>query len=125
MLAGAFEGNFLFLPEKFANQTSTDRTGTDVEMFTDRWTGQALSTRLMLVTRGLRVDKPGFGAHAFRHIVATDYLKRFPGAFKLVSELLCDRLETVMKEYGHTSPMDGLKMHYQAATAEFDISMAA
>ena len=125
MLAGAHEGNFLFLPEKFANQTGEDRTGASVGIFTDRWNCGAMSTRLRIVTRNLRDGKPGFGPHAFRHIVATDYLKRFPGSFKLVADLLCDRLETVMKEYGHTSPMDGLNLHYQAASAEFDAAMAA
>lgn len=125
MLAGAHEGNFLFLPEKFANQTSEDRTGATVGIFTDRWNCASMSNRILLTTRSLRGDKPGFGAHAFRHIVATDYLKRFPGSFKLVADLLCDSLETVMKEYGHTSPMDGLNLHYQAATAEFDAAMAA
>lgn len=125
MLAGAHEGSYVFLPEKFANQTDTDRTGEPVEVFTDRWNSGALSTRLRLITRGLRYGKLAFSAHAFRHIVATDYLKRFPGAFKLVADLLCDRLETVMNEYGHTSPMDGLNMHYQAASAEFEAAMAA
>lgn len=125
MLAGAHEGNYLFLPEKFANQTDTDRTGEPVEIFTDRWNTGAMLTRLLIITRSLRDGKPGFGPHAFRHIIATDYLKRYPGSFKLVADLLCDRLETVMKEYGHTSPMDGLNLHYQAASAEFDAAMAA
>lgn len=124
MLAGAHEGSFLFLPEKFANQTDTDRTGATVGVFTDRWNSGAISSRMHIITRGLRVGKPGFAPHAFRHIVATDYLKRFPGAFKLVADLLCDQLETVMKEYGHTSPMDGLNLHYLAASAEFEAAMA-
>jgi hypothetical protein len=125
MLAGAHEGCYVFLPEKFANQTDTDRTGAPVEVFTDRWNCAAMSTRLHIITRGLRDGKSGFGAHAFRHIIATDYLKRYPGAFKLVSDLLCDRLETVMREYGHTSPMDGLNLHYQAASAEFEAAMGS
>ena len=125
MLAGAHEGSFVFLPEKFANQTETDRTGEPVEVFTDRWSSPGLSTRLNVITRGLRCGRHSFRPHAFRHIVATDYLKRFPGAFKLVSELLCDKLETVIKEYGHTSPRDGLNLHYKAASAELEASMAA
>jgi transcriptional regulator with XRE-family HTH domain len=123
MLSGANDGVYVFLPEKFANQTPTDRTGATVEVFTDRWNCEAMSTRLRVITAGLRDGKSGFGPHAFRHIVATDYLKRQPGAFKLVSELLCDKLVTVIKEYGHTSPMDGLKLHYTAAGEEFDAAM--
>lgn len=122
-LAGANEGDYLFLPEKFVNQTSTDKAGEQVPMFCDRWSSQGMSTRLRIITAGLRDGKPGFGAHAFRHIVATDYLKRFPGAFKLVADLLCDSLETVIKEYGHTSPLDGLALHYRAAEAELGAAM--
>ena len=84
-----------------------------------------MSTRLRIITAGLRDGKPGFGAHAFRHIVATDYLKRYPGAFKLVADLLCDRLETVIKEYGHTSALDGLTLHYRAASAELSAAMGS
>lgn len=64
-----------------------------------------------------------FGPHAFRHIVATDYLKRYPGAFQLVAHLLNDHLQTVIKEYGHVSPMDGLRAHYDAAAAELDAAL--
>lgn len=125
MLAGAFEGDFFFLPEKFANQTAYDRSGEEVPMLTDRWNTGAISTRLKLVTRALRDGKPGFGAHAFRHIVATDYLKRYPGGFKMVADLLCDRLDTVMNEYSHTSAQDGLNLHYASADAEFRAAMNA
>jgi transcriptional regulator with XRE-family HTH domain len=125
MLAGAFEGDFFFLPEKFANQTEYDGAGMRVPLLTDRWNGEAISTRLRLVTRSLRDGKPGFGSHACRHIVATDYLKRYPGAYKLVADLLCDKLDTVIKEYGHTSAQDGLDVHYAAADAEFRAAMNA
>ena len=122
-LAGANEGDYLFLPEKFVNQSDVDITGQEVPVFRDRWSSQGMSTRLRVITAGLRDGKPGFGAHAFRHIVATDYLKRYPGAFKLVADLLCDSLETVIKEYGHTSPLDGLALHYRAAEAELGAAM--
>lgn len=125
MLAGAFEGDFFFLPEKFANQTEYDRTGEVVPVLTDRWNTEAISTRLRLITRALRDGKPGFGAHAFRHIVATDYLKRYPGGYKMVADLLCDRLTTVIKEYGHTSAQDGLNLHYASADAEYRAAMNA
>ena len=125
MLAGAFDGDYFLLPEKFANQTAYDEAGVLVPIFRDRWNSQAISTRLRVVTRGLRDGKPGFGAHAFRHIIATDYLKRYPGAYKMVADLLCDRLDTVIKEYGHTSAQDGLDVHYASADAEFRAAMNA
>lgn len=122
-LAGAYDGDYLFLPEKFANQTRTDAAGFEMPIMQDRWNSEAFSTRLRIVTRGLRDGKPGFGAHAFRHIVATDYLKRNPGAYQMVAHLLADSLETVLKEYGHTSAQDGLNSHYLSAEAELAAAM--
>lgn len=122
-LAGANDGDFFLLPEKFANQTEYDRAGVPIPVLKDRWNAEAISTRVRLVTRALRDGKPGFGPHAFRHIVATDYLKRFPGSYKLVADLLCDQLQTVISEYGHTSAQDGLNIHYTAAEAEFAAAM--
>ena len=118
LLAGATDGDYVFLPEKFANHTATDRTGTEVPQVPGRWNTEAISVRVRLITLGLHGGLPPFGPHAFRHIVATDYLKRYPGAFQLVAHLLNDHLQTVIKEYGHVSPMDGLRAHYDAATEE-------
>lgn len=118
LLAGATEGDYVFLPEKFANQTDTDRTGTPVPRTPGKWNSEAISTRVRVITLGLHGGLPPFGPHAFRHIVATDYLKRYPGAYQMVSHLLNDHLNTVIKEYGHVSPMDGLQAHYDAATLE-------
>jgi len=43
-----------------------------------------------------------FGPHAFRHIIATDIIKKDPGiGFFLASRALHDKLETVEKEYIH------------------------
>lgn len=125
LLAGAHDGNYLFLPEKFANKTEHDRTGAEVPVFYDRWNSDAMSTRVRIITQASREGNPGFGPHAFRHIVATDYLKRYPGAYKLVADLLCDRLDTVIKEYGHTSAQDGLDVHYASANAEYAAAMGA
>lgn len=123
LLAGAADGDYVFLPEKFANQTDTDRTGTPVPHTPGKWNSGAISTRVRIITLGLHGGRPPFGPHAFRHIVATDYLKRSPGAFQLVAHLLNDHLQTVIKEYGHVSPMDGLRVHYDAAAAELSSAM--
>ena len=61
---------------------------------------------------------PAFGPHAFRHIVASDYLKRYPGAYNLVAYLLNDSLATVIAEYGHISANDSLRLHYQSVEEE-------
>ena len=54
------------------------------------------------------VAPKGFGPHAFRHIIATHYLKRHPGNYPLVAQILHDTLDTVMENYGHLQVGDGL-----------------
>lgn len=122
-LLGA-DTEYLFRPAKCGPQTTTtDATGTELPEWASLWTSDAISIRVRLITRGLRNGLPGFGPHAIRHIVATDYLKRYPGAYKLVAHLLNDTLETVIKEYGHVSPQDGLELHYKSAEVELSEAM--
>lgn len=54
------------------------------------------------------VAPKGFGPHAFRHIIATHYLKCHPGNYPLVAQILHDKLKTVMDVYGHLQVGDGL-----------------
>ena len=66
--------------------------------------GNRLSNFTSLVHRLTRSYIPGcmgFGPHAFRHIVATDWLKKHPNDFLTVSELLGDTVDTVIREYAH------------------------
>ena len=44
---------------------------------------------------------PGFGAHGFRHLVATVWLTKHPNDFLTVAELLNDKLDTVIVHYAH------------------------
>ena len=53
---------------------------------------------------------PGFGPHAFRHVIATNHLRRNPGDYLTVAVLLHDMLETVLKSYGHLRVSDGLRV---------------
>lgn len=114
---------YVFMPARCGPQTNTDATGTELPDRPTMWTTEAIGIRVRLITRGLRNGLPGFGPHAFRHIVATDYLKRNPGAYKLVAHLLNDSLDTVIKEYGHVSPQDGLELHYLSAAAELNLAL--
>jgi len=50
----------------------------------------------------------GFGPQAFRHIIATDYLKNNPNGFQIVANVLHDKIETVMKNYAHLKVADGM-----------------
>lgn len=119
----AAESECVFMPALCGPQTSTDATGTELPTRPVMWTTEAIGIRVRLITKGLRNGLPGFGPHAFRHIVATDYLKRNPGAYKLVAHLLNDSLATVIREYGHVSPQDGLELHYKSADLELRRAM--
>jgi len=62
-----------------------------------------LSKRVEELTRRYIPGCYGFGAHAFRHIVATSILKASDGDYKTVAKILHDRVATVEKHY------DGLR----------------
>jgi len=55
---------------------------------------------------------PGFGPHAIRHLVATDYIKNNPNGYQVAADILHDRLDTVLKHYAHLKASDGHR-HYQ------------
>jgi len=62
---------------------------------------KTLPERIFKLTRRYVTGSPGFGAHAFRHLVATDWLQQKPNDYLSVAELLNDSLSTVLKEYAH------------------------
>ncbi len=63
------------------------------------WT--SMQKHLAELTASYIPGSPGFGPHAFRHLVATDWLQQHPNDFLTVAELLNDRLETVLASYAH------------------------
>lgn len=65
----------------------------------EMWEG--LSKTVLKLTRRYIPGSPGFSAHAMRHLVATDWLRKHPDDFLTVAELLNDKLETVLNEYAH------------------------
>jgi len=65
-----------------------------------------LTGRLLDDLEGVRP----FRSHAWRHIVATGYLKD-TGDFLTLSFVLHDRLETVMEHYAHLVPQDGFNVY--------------
>lgn len=71
---------------------------------------ESLYRRLMQLTATYIPDCKGFGPHAYRHIIATDHLRRHPGDYLTVATLLHDMLETVLKNYGHLKVADGLRV---------------
>jgi len=63
---------------------------------------------------------PGFGPHAIRHIVATDYIKNNPASYIVAADILHDKLETVMSAYAHLKAADGHRVYlgYRSLVAE-------
>ncbi len=83
-------------------------------LFPSRTTGGVypdLGRHIESITQRLIPGCPGIGPQAFRHLVATSWLKKNPGDFLTVAELLNDRLETVMKNYAHLRKDDSLSRH--------------
>lgn len=48
----------------------------------------------------------GFGPHAFRHIIATEYIKNNLDGFEVAARILHDKVETVRKTYAHLRTAD-------------------
>lgn len=73
------------------------------------WEG--LGPTVQAVTQKYIPGSAGFGPHALRHLVATDWLRRYPGDFLTVAELLNDRLETVLASYAHLKRDDSFSRY--------------
>lgn len=66
---------------------------------TGKW--ESMERHIYKLTKALIKEVCGFGPHAFRHLVATDWLRRFPTDYLTVANLLNDKIETVIKNYSH------------------------
>jgi integrase/ribosome-binding protein aMBF1 (putative translation factor) len=65
----------------------------------ETWSG--MSAHMQKLTSRHIPETPGFGPHAMRHLVATDWLRKHPNDFLTAAMLLHDKLETVLKAYAH------------------------
>lgn len=61
----------------------------------------SMPMHLAKLTANYIPGSPGFGPHAVRHLVATDWLQQHPNDYLTVAELLNDKLETVLTSYAH------------------------
>ena len=57
------------------------------------------------------IDTLGFRTHAFRHIIATAWLRAHPKDYLTVAHILHDTLKTVLDNYAHDKPSDGLELY--------------
>lgn len=88
------------------------------------WSAEGILARLKQLTSTYIPNCPGFGPHAYRHIIATDHLRRHPGDYITVAKLLHDELATVLKNYGHLSVEDGVRA-LSSGIAEASAELAA
>lgn len=88
--------------EEYRNTILGDKTSPYLFVATRdsiQWIG--LGAHLRKITRKYIKASPGFGPHAIRHLVATNWLATHPNDFPTVAQLLNDELDTVIKNYTH------------------------
>lgn len=112
-LQGAQESDYMFRPTKVNAYSKMADPSLP-------WATDAMSSRIQALTRVFVPGCSGFGPHAFRHIVATDYLKNNPRDYMTVAYILHDTLKTVMDNYGHMTTDDGFSHYTQYYDQLFD-----
>jgi hypothetical protein len=65
-----------------------------------------LSHHMYRITRQYIPNCPGFSMHAFRHLVATEYVKNNPAGYAVAAAVLHDKEETVKSNYAWVVPAD-------------------
>ena len=61
----------------------------------------SMNKHIYALTKALIPQCGGISPHAFRHLVATDWLTTHPNDFLTIAELLNDTLAVVLKDYAH------------------------
>ncbi|MBC6958781.1 MAG: site-specific integrase [Lautropia sp.] len=72
---------------------------------------RTMNGHIIAVTRRHVPDCPGFGPHALRHVVASNYLRRHPNEHTLVAKLLLVSLDTVLTFYDQSGSDYALALH--------------
>jgi hypothetical protein len=107
---GAVDCDYLLLPSCEGNRTAhSDDSESDLQR-NGSWSPEGISTRLKTLTARYSSDGIAFAGHSFRHIAATDHLKRHPREYAVVAKMLNDKLETVIRAYDHTEQQDGVRI---------------
>jgi hypothetical protein len=88
-LTGAGACDYLFRPSRGCKRENIDKPISE----------RILSKHVLKITRRYIEDCPGFSMHAFRHLVATEYIKNNPAGYAVAAAILHDREETVRSIY--------------------------
>ena len=73
------------------------------------WGG--MNSHVAKLTKRLIPETLGFGPHAIRHLVATDWLRKYSNDYITVACLLNDKLETVINNYAHLKQDDSFERY--------------
>ena len=104
-LIGADDCDYFFRPiEKNAFFASAASSGIDANYGKlKQLNAKTLSRWIAELTYTFTPNHMVFRPHAFRHIIATDYIRKNPNGFAAVASALHDTLMTVIYKYGHLS----------------------
>lgn len=95
-LGGAGQCDYLFRPRRVVKGGSAVKP-------VPPW---ILSKHVFRITQQYISDCLGFCLHAFRHLVATEYIKNNPAGYAIAAAVLHDKEETVKKNYAWVVPAD-------------------
>jgi hypothetical protein len=99
LLLGADGCDFVFRPGLTGGRVS--ERGSNTEPMRENSLSQILRDNAREYLRCI-----GFGPHAYRHIIATDYMKNHPGGVMVAASILHDTPEMILKCYGHYQQAD-------------------
>lgn len=100
------ETDYVFVPASVRSSTSEDAP-------LDSQGGDWLNDMIRARSAAFLSDCPGFGPHAIRHIVATDYIRNNPDSYVVAADILHDKIETVMRAYAHLRAADGHRVYQE------------
>jgi hypothetical protein len=99
--------HFLFRPDGAFGQMKLDTL--KAYRGTEQISNHSLRDVVMTVTQRLIPDCKGFSLHAFRHIVASEYIKNYPNGYAVAAAALNNTEEMVRKHYAWVRPCDRIK----------------
>lgn len=98
-LAGASVSDWVFLPAHVRGRSDSELGSYKIPTLT-------LARIVREWTQFYLPGCPGFGPHAFRHIVATEYIKNHKEGFEVAAKILHILQETARKYYSHVKSAD-------------------
>lgn len=109
-LVGAKECAYVFRRERVFKGVGIDKPVTT----------PYLSRRIYALTQAYIPGCPGFSMHAFRYLVATEYIKNNPGGYSVAATVLHDKEETVRESYAWVVPADRFAYWNQYVDAQHE-----